>query len=128
MSTIQLTRAQRRQMQKLADRVERVKEADRLFFERFPHRKHRVRLASQAEIEQDELLRGTALGAPPPCRIFAAVRNVAPGVRLKLMIRGIEGAETDLAEEMARAIFEANATPYIWAIEAEMRKAAEARP
>ena len=54
--------------------------------------------------------------------------GVAPGVRLKLMIRGIEGAETDLTEEMAAAIFEDSATPYTWAVEAQMRKAAEARP
>jgi hypothetical protein len=114
-------------MQKLAERVDRVKEADRLFFERFPRRKHRVRLASRAEIEQEELLRGAVLWAPPPCRIFAAVRNVAPGVRLKLMIRGVEGAETDLVEEMAAAIFNDWATPYTWTVEAQLRKAAEMR-
>lgn len=127
MSTIQLNHVQRLQMQKLAERVERVKEADRLFFERFPHRQHRVRLASRAEIEQEELLRGAALWAPPPCRIYAAVRNVAPGVRFKLMIRGVEGAETDLTEEMAALIFKDSATPHVWAVEAQMRKAAEAR-
>ena len=55
---VQLTRAQRRQLQKLAARVDRVTEADRLFFERFPHRKYRVRLTSSAEIEQQELLDG----------------------------------------------------------------------
>ena len=58
MSTIQLTRAQRRQMQKLANQVDRVTQADRLFFERFPNRMHRVRLASRAEIEQRELIDG----------------------------------------------------------------------
>ena len=127
MSTIQLTRAQRRQMQKLADRVDRVTQADRLFFERFPRRMHRVRLASQSEIEQQELIQGAVLWVPPPCRIFAVVRNIAPGVRLRLMIRGVEGAETDLTEEMAAAIFKDSASPKTWEIEAQMRKAAEAR-
>ena len=41
MSALRLTRAQRRLMQKLADHVDRVTQADRLFFERFPHRQHR---------------------------------------------------------------------------------------
>ena len=127
MSTIQLTRTQRRQMQKLADRVDRVTQADRLFFERFPHRMHRVRLASQAEIEQREILESAVLWNPPGCRIFAVVRNIAPGVRLRLMVRGLEGAETDLSEQMATAIFEGSATSLTWAIEAQMRKAAEAR-
>jgi hypothetical protein len=114
-------------MQKLAERVDRVTQADRLFFERFPQRMHRVRLASRPEIEQQELIQGAILWAPPPCRIFAVVRNIAPGVRLRLMIRGVEGAETDLTEEMAAAIFKDSASPKTWEIEAQMRKAAEAR-
>jgi hypothetical protein len=124
---VNVTRTQRRQMQKLSNGVDRVTHADRLFFERHPDRKHRLRLASRAEIEQEELLRGAVLWAPPPCRIFAAVRNVAPGVRLKLMIRGVEDAETDLDEATALAIFEAAATPRTWEIEAQLRAAVEKR-
>ena len=45
--TLNLDRAQRRQLQKLADRVDRVTQADRRFFERFPQRKHRVRKAAE---------------------------------------------------------------------------------
>jgi hypothetical protein len=127
MSTVQLNRTQRRHLQKLADRVDRVTQADRLFFERFPHRRHRVRLASKVEIEQQELLEGVSIWSPPPCRIFAVVRNIAPGVRFHLMVRGVEGAETDLSEKIAAAIFEDSATPQIWKIEADMRKAAEMR-
>jgi hypothetical protein len=125
--TIQLTRAQRRQMQKLADRVDRVKEADRLFFERFSHRKHRIRLAGRAEIEQQELIQGAVLWAPPPCRVFVVVRNIAQGIRLRLFTYGIEGCETDMTEEMAAAIFNDRATPRTWEIEARLRRAAEAR-
>ena len=45
---LRLTRAQHRQMQKLANRGDSVTQADRQFFEQFPLRKHRVRLSSQA--------------------------------------------------------------------------------
>ena len=118
-------RAQRRQMQKLADKIDKVTQADRRFFERFSHRQHRVRLASLVEIEQQELLEGSKLWVPPGCRIFAVVRNIAPGVRFRFMIRGVEGAETDLSEEMAAAIYEDSATPQSREIEAQMRRAVE---
>ncbi len=124
--SVQLTRAQRRQMQKLADRVDRVTNADRLFFERRPDRMHRVRLASQAEIGQNEILEGPH-EAPPGCRIFTIVRNIAPGVRQRLFVFALEGSETDLSEATARAAFETAATPRTWEIEAALRKAAEAR-
>ncbi len=125
--SVNLTRAQRRQMQKLADRVDRVTNADRLFFERRPDRMHRVRLASQAEIGQNEILEGKPQWLPPGCRIFCIVRNIAPGIRLRLYTFGLEGSETDLNEAWAQAIFEASATPRTWEIEAQMRAAAEAR-
>jgi hypothetical protein len=119
----QLTRAQRRQMQKMGERIDRVTHADRLFFERFPHRMHRVRLADQAEIGQQELLRGAVLWVPPDCRLFAIVRNIAPGVRLRLFTAGLENSETDLSEAYARQIFEASATPLTREIEAQLRAA-----
>jgi hypothetical protein len=127
MSTIQLTRAQRRRLQTLAEKVDHVTQADAEFFERFPHRRHRVRLASDAEIGQHEILEGEPVWTPPGCRIFAVVRNIAPGVRLRLCIRGLEGSETDLDEATARAIFEAWATSRTREVEAELRKAVEAR-
>jgi hypothetical protein len=127
MSSIKLTRAQRRRVQKLAGKVDRVTQADAKFFERFPHRRHRVRLASDAEIGHREILEGEPVWMPPGCRIFAVVRNIAPGVRLRMYIRGLEGSETDLDEATARAIFEASATSKTWEIEAELRKVAEAR-
>lgn len=128
MSTIHLNRTQRRQMQKLADKVDRVTQADRRFFERFPNRRHRVRLASQAEIGQHELLEGQPIFLPDGFRIFTVVRNIADGVRLRLYTRGLEGSETDLNEATALQIFEASATSKTWEIEAQLRKAAEARP
>ncbi|MET4794676.1 hypothetical protein ABIF64_006854 [Bradyrhizobium japonicum] len=121
------TRAQRRQMQKIAERVDRVTQADRLFFERRPDRRHRVRLASQAELEQCELMEGRPTSPPPGCRVFTIVRNIAPGARLRLYTYGLEDAETDLSEAVALAIYEAAATPKTMAIEAQMRAAVEAR-
>jgi hypothetical protein len=114
-------------VKKLAEKVDRIMQADRRFFERFPHRQHRVRLTSQAELAQNELLEGRPATPPPGCRVFTIVRNIAPGVRLRIYAFGLEGAETDLSELTARAIFEAAATPRTWEIEAQMRKAVEAR-
>jgi hypothetical protein len=114
-------------MQKLAGEVDRVTPAEDKFFERFPNRRHRVRLASDAEIAHHEILEGEPMWMPPGRRIFAVVRNIAPGVRLRIYIRGLEGSEIDLDEATARAIVEASATSKTWEIEAELRKVAEAR-
>jgi hypothetical protein len=125
--SIQLTPVQQRQMKKLAERVDRVSQADRRFFERFPHRKHRVRLASQAEIGQNEILQGETVWLPPGYRWFTVVRNVAPGARLRLFVRYLEDAETDLDEATAREIFELASTEQTRKIEAGLRTAIEAR-
>jgi hypothetical protein len=128
MSTIQLTRAQRREMQKLADRVDRVTQADRRFFERFPHRMHRIRLASQAEIEQNAILMGSdEMALPPWQQHFVAVKNVAPGHRMRLTVVGPTGAETDLGEEAARGIYEVVNNAQARSIEVELRKLAGVR-
>ena len=101
-----LTRAQRREMQKLAARVDRVTQADRLFFARFPHRQYRGRLTRRAEITRQELIE-----RPPdddPARL-PAVRGrpqYRPGCPLVFIFADLEGAETDLDETTARAIFE----------------------
>jgi hypothetical protein len=122
-----LTPSKKRQMKKLAEKVDRTTQADRRFFERRPGRQHRVRLAGQAEIAQQELFEGKPVDQPLGCRIFAIVRNIAPGVRLRLFTLGVEGADTDLSETMARSIFEECATPYTRHIEAQMRAAVAAR-
>lgn len=126
MSTVQLTCAQQKRMKKLTARVDIMSQADRRFFERFPRRQHRIRMASQAEIEQHELLTGE-MPWLPGTRIFVAVRNIVAGARMRLYFRGLDGADTDLDECMARAIFEASAGPQTWKIEAQLREAVEAR-
>jgi hypothetical protein len=121
--TVHLTRAQRRQMQKLAKSIESATLADSQFFKWFPHRYHRVRLATPAEISQQELLVGRPILAPQKSGIFVAVRCIAPGVRLRLIGYRAEGSPTDVDEATAREFFEALATPQTQEIEAALRKA-----
>ena len=122
-----LTRPQRRQIQKPAEYVDRVTQADALFFERFPHRKHRIRISGQAEIRQNEILDGKPWVPLAGFKFFTLVRNIAPGVRMRLYVPAPEACETDVDEATARAVFEARATPQVWEIEMAMREHAEAR-
>ena len=123
MSSIQLTRAERREMKRLGKLVDRATEADRLFFECRLDQQHRPRLASQSEVNQHELIDGKPPAVPPGFQLFVAVRNVARGARMRLSLPAPEGSETDVCEATARAILEAPATAYTWEIEAAMRKA-----
>lgn len=123
-ATIKLSRAQRGQLRKLAAKVDRITQADRAFFERFPHRQHRIRLKSQAEIDQLTLLDGKPPWIPQGFRLFTVVRNVAPGYRLRLFVLSPEGSETDLSEATCRAVFERAATPEFWEIEAATHRMA----
>ena len=127
MSTIKLTRARRRRMKKLADRVDRITQGDRRFFERFPHRQHRVRLASEVELQQRKLMEGAPLAIPPGFKVFVVVRNVFPGARMRLFLAAPEGRETDVCEATARSVFEAVATPHTWEVEADVRRLVEGR-
>jgi hypothetical protein len=120
-----LSRAKRHQMKKLATGVNKITDADRKFFERFPHRQYRVRLAARAEIKQDTLLNGASPHLPREFFYFMAVKKIAPGVRVRLRIIGLEGSDTDLSEESARAIYEMACTPEAEALE---RQLAELRP
>ena len=119
--SIKTTRAQRRELKKLAVLVDRACESDRMFFERFPQRRHRVRRSHSAEARQEEILRGEPLRPHPRFAWFSVVRNVAPGVRLRLLLLNHNDAEVDLSEEMCREIFETAATPPVQAIEEELR-------
>lgn len=103
MSPIHLTRTQRRKMRKLADRVDRVTESDRRFFERFPQRQYRFRPAGQAEIES---LNVAGDSWPPGASLCTVVRNIAPGMRARAFVPIVGPMETDVGEEAARALFE----------------------
>jgi hypothetical protein len=103
--TSSLSPGQRRQLKKIADRVEQITQADRLFFERFPTRQHRVRLASQAEIEERQVFENLPL-IPDGSRFFIVVRQVAPCIRMRALVVAPGDAETDMPESRCRAIFQ----------------------
>jgi hypothetical protein len=67
-----------------------------------------VRLASEAEIEEQQIVVGE-MPIPDGFRAFVAVRQVMPGIRMRALILNHEGAETDLCEVEARAIFQRTA-------------------
>jgi hypothetical protein len=116
-----LSRAQRRQLKKLAAGVDKITDADRKFFGRFPHREHLVRLAGHAEIEYSALLAGESpRHLPPELYHYAIIKNVAPGVRLRVIVIGDEGWDTELSEQDARERFEAARTTQVSQIEQEM--------
>ena len=102
-----LPRAQRRRLQKLADAVGKVTAADAAFFERHPARRHRLRLAAAAEIEEAELLSGRAARQRPGFRFFMIVRCIRPGVRLRAQALMRADVETDLSEYEAEELWNA---------------------
>jgi hypothetical protein len=99
MRTRKLTRAQRRRMRKLADPIDRIPQADLNYFAQFPHRRHRVRAASRAEI----ILLGGAMSVPPGRQLYTAVRNVRPGLRLRVVFHGPADADPELFSDEAKA-------------------------
>ena len=120
---MRLTRNQRRQMKKLAPHLGRIADADRVFFEQHPDRRHRIRFASDVEIAQHEILSGKLVRLPPGHRHFVIVRNIAPGRRLRLFVTNEENAETDVPEDLADVLFDMAAAPQVREIEAALRAA-----
>lgn len=103
-----LSRAQRRELKKLSARVDKITAADRIFFERFKDRRHRVRVAARVEIEQAAT--ATALDEyvelPVGMTHFAVVKSIRPGVRIRAFFFADEGIDTDLCEEAVACMFE----------------------
>lgn len=76
-------------------------DADRRFFRRRPHRKHRVRRVFPAEFEH---VRRMGHDIPKSDkRVFVAIQQVRPGARLRFFFVGPRDFETDLPETEARA-------------------------
>ena len=121
MSRPEFTRAQRRRMQKLADRIGLISEADRKYFERFPQRRHRVRVTARVEFEAEELVHGRVRSVPAGRQLYTAVRSARPGLRLRIMFHGPADADPELfSEAKARAIYAFHETEEARAIEALM--------
>ncbi|MER8683954.1 hypothetical protein [Mesorhizobium sp. M1405] len=100
--------------------VQQVTEADRRYFERFPHRQHRLRLGTSAELKQLLILGSRQ---PPEYRLYVGVKNIAPGVRMRRFLWCPAGLETEIGEARARHVFEAAATEFARRVEAAVRRA-----
>ena len=97
---------------------DRSAQSDRRFFERFPLRRYRVRLASQEERQQCEQLDGPT---PPGFAYYTSVRNVRDGARLRVFRLAPAGRGVDVDEIVAKAIFEV-ALPNLKEVEAQLRR------
>ena len=102
---VPLNRAQRRRLQKLGERIDRITRADAMFFERFPRRNHRTRLAAPVEIEEHEIATGKPLQLPRGFRLYAAVRQIEPGVRVRVFRPAPADRDCDVSEEFAAGLF-----------------------
>jgi hypothetical protein len=101
-----LTRAERRRLRELAVPIKRITQGDLAYFERFPHRRHRLREADVAEIEQAELIYGPITPGPGE-RHYRAIRYLPPDACLSLPICApSDGDPESLDERLARAAFE----------------------
>jgi hypothetical protein len=122
-----LNRAQRRQLKKIAAYAERASTGDRLFFERFPQRRTRIRLSSACEIEELRIVHDEPMTLAPGLRWFTVVRNFAQGVRARRFVLNTEDAETDTGEALAALVWEELAPPQAAAMEAAVRRIVEKR-
>jgi hypothetical protein len=100
--------AAQRRLDELSAANDRMSQADKKFFERFPGRRHRVRLAHKAEVEAGAVVNGmNPTRLPSEFKHFVAVKLLSPDCRMRLGFIGLEGSETDVSETIAAAIFEA---------------------
>ena len=90
----------------LSGGLDRALEIDRRFFERFPDRRHRVRLAARSEVEGLAVAYGAkATRLEQGERWYTVVRWLADGAWLKVFIPNREGEETDVPEAWAATLY-----------------------
>lgn len=105
---VTLNRRQRRALHRLTPNAQAALESDRIYFERRPDRRHRIRRKFQGETNEGGVVLDQALGRPPPgWAWFTAVKNIRPGLRSRVFVMNDEDAETDVTEATAQAVFEA---------------------
>ncbi|MCC0808061.1 hypothetical protein FPV16_17900 [Methylobacterium sp. W2] len=116
-----------RTMKRMTAEADAMRESDRLFFERFPHRQHRVRRLSKAELAQFEEATGTTLLVPSQAdALFVIIKNLAPGVRLRIHTLGpADETGDDAPEAMVAALWnrKAASNPFLLKQEAHIQKA-----
>src|SRR4051794_33085449 len=104
---INLEPTQRRKLQRLTDRIDgKILASDRHFFERFPHRSHRMRIASKLELAALRVVDPTGSGASAGQRAYVLVKQIAPGLRTRVFFVARANEDSDLSEEAARAVYE----------------------
>ncbi|WP_419828348.1 hypothetical protein [Methylobacterium sp.] len=101
-----LPRQRRRIMQRVAADAERITDADRKFFERFPHRSYRYRRAGHPEMVQLEAVYGAPIITEPGSVPFILIKNLAPGVRMRAFLPGPADEDGSTATEAELA--------YLW--------------
>ncbi|MBM7483345.1 hypothetical protein [Bradyrhizobium canariense] len=85
-----------------------MSQVDKKFFERFPDRRHRIRLAHRAEVEAGAVVSGrNHTWLPREFKHFVAVKSLSPDCRMRLGFIAREGIETDTQEQIAAAFYEA---------------------
>ncbi|MCY4416792.1 MAG: hypothetical protein OXE87_10855 [Chloroflexi bacterium] len=101
-----------REMETLADIVDRELDADRIYFQRRPKRRHRVRRVFPNERRAFELMTPDTMPGPS-VPLYVAVQQLEPGLRLRLPFTNLAGSDlTDadlrrIGERKAASIFQA---------------------
>ena len=99
-------RALERKPQPLADAVGHTVEGHREFFDRNKDRSHRLRLAPRAEITASALADRKPADLPEDMAWYTAIRQVRPGVRLRVVMPCASGADVDIfPEDECRKIY-----------------------
>lgn len=114
-------------LKRMSAEADQMLESDRLFFERFPWRQHRLRKLARAEIAQlEDALDGEVVIGDPTAALFVLIKNLAPGVRLRAHIPGpANQTGDDATEEMVAALWKARAArnPFLIRQEIALQKA-----
>ena len=134
-SARKLSKAQRDALRRLGPAIDAVCESDKLFFQRFPHRRHRLRRARRVEIEQHAAI--TNLTAvvkllQTGSEWYALVKMVAPDAWIRLLVVNQAGLDIDNAsEQLALALFKLetmNARELLIAVETSRGSSRDAQP
>ncbi len=121
-----MSRADRRRLDKHQPAVDRVTAADAAFFQRFPERRHRVRLAASAEVAQNAVMAPEEDLTPLlGTRWIVLVKQLEPGVRLRAFAQATGADDFDLSEDEARDLYDAKVRlgSRLYGIEMRMRAA-----
>jgi hypothetical protein len=93
-----------------ADGFERGCEADRRYFHRFQHRRHRIRKAFDGEafvLSRGAFTPEALASKPDDIGVFVVVHQIQPGVRVRALVLGDrDNGRDEIGEDEARHVFE----------------------